>query len=163
MWQVKEKLQVQHTQLPRPRYFTLEYFPLRSCTQCVKSENTYCTIHARKNGKKRRISSSPMMHYICIPFVRKKYSEGCFVDNPARKKLKHEDIEHVNIKVNTRVGKEFSRIEQQPAVQLKVTFQKKYWKCCISTDWYKYNKPLWNLCVHPTQNHLHHHLNGIWL
>jgi hypothetical protein len=36
-----------------------------------------------------------MMHITRIPFVKKKYSEGCFVDNPARKKLKYEDIEHV--------------------------------------------------------------------
>ncbi len=36
-----------------------------------------------------------MMYYIRIPFVKEKYSEGCFVDNPARKKLKYEDIEHV--------------------------------------------------------------------
>jgi predicted DNA-binding helix-hairpin-helix protein len=61
----------------------------------VKSENTYCTIHERKNGKKRRISSSPIMNYIHIPFLRKKYIEGCFVDNPVRKKMKYEDIEHV--------------------------------------------------------------------
>jgi hypothetical protein len=40
-------------------------------------------------------SFSPMMHITRIPFVKKKYSEGCFVDNPARKKLKYEDIEHV--------------------------------------------------------------------
>jgi abortive infection bacteriophage resistance protein len=63
-----------------------------------------------------------------------------------------------NIKVNTRVGKDFSRIEQQPAVQLTVTFQK---KCCILTDWYKYIKPFRNLCVHPTQSRLHHHLSAI--
>jgi len=66
-----------------------------------------------------------------------------------------------NIKVNTRAGKEFSCIEQQPAVQLKVTFQKKYWKYYISTDWYKYIKPFRNLCVHPTQSRLHHHLSAI--
>ncbi len=66
-----------------------------------------------------------------------------------------------NIKANTRVGKEFSRIEQQPAVQLKVTFQKKYWKCYISTDWYIYIKPFRNLCAHPAQSRLHHHLSAI--
>ncbi len=40
-------------------------------------------------------SSSSMMYMTRIPFVKKKYSEDCFVDNPARKKLKYEDIEHV--------------------------------------------------------------------
>jgi hypothetical protein len=39
-------------------------------------------------------SSSSKMHITRIPFVKKKYSEGCFVDNPA-KKLKYEDIEYV--------------------------------------------------------------------
>jgi hypothetical protein len=56
-------------------------------------------------------SSSPMMHYIRIPFVKKKYSEGCSVDNPARKKMKYEHIEH-------EIVENVKRIENQHGKQI---------------------------------------------
>jgi hypothetical protein len=70
----------------------------------------------------RRISSSPMMQYIRIPFVKEKYSEGCFVDNPARKKLKYEDIEHVMLKMSNELRISRDNIYYNPRQAHHVSF-----------------------------------------